>query len=153
MQEKYEFDEQPETTTRPAPVRHWPETLVRTIGIVLLLIGLWAGLHVILESLSLYRDPLRIEQLAQAIERGSRIDQSLSAKNHVPDSALRNPSERGLQLSYFVAWVVALMLLLLISMMAFSCIRAGSDLVLQDKNLKRYLTLNAKQALLRARPG
>ncbi len=153
MQSKYEFNEQAEIATAPPAGRNWPETFVRSIGMLLLLIGLWAGIHVILESLSLYRDPVRIEQLAQAIERGSHIDQSLSADTNAANSAQSGQPESGIQLSYFVAWLVALMLLLLISMMAFSCIRAGSDLVLQDKNLKRYLARTGNNSLLKAGPA
>ncbi|NKB38839.1 MAG: hypothetical protein GKR93_17035 [Gammaproteobacteria bacterium] len=149
MQSKYEFDDQAENATTPPSLKNWPETFVRCIGMLLLIIGLWAGLHVILESLSLYRDPLSIEQLAQAIERGSHIDQTLSADTNASISKTRSQTDSRIQLSYFIAWVVALLLLLLISMMAFSCIQAGSDLLIQDRSLKRYLAMTTKQSLIK----
>ena len=155
----YEFEEDKleefEDQQEDAGIRRWPEYLVRGIGLVLLLVGLWASIHVLLEALRLYRDPLRIEQMAAAIEAGSNLDRSLqhtvynergksnSATQASPLSS--QPGTKGVRLTYFIAWIFALLLLMLISMIAFASIRAGSELVLQDAKLKDYLKSRVRQ--------
>ena len=155
----YEFEEdkqeQAEEQLQASRNRDWPGHLVRGIGIVLLLIGLWASIHVLLEALRLYRDPLRIEHMAAAIEKGSNLDRSLqqavydeSGKSSVPSQAnLPGPqsSQGGIRMTYFIAWIFALLLLMLISMIAFAAIRTGSELVLQDAKLKKYLKSRLRQ--------
>lgn len=153
----YEFEEDKveEPEKRVNTVQNWPELFVRVIGIILLLVGLWASVHVLLEALRLYRDPLRIEQLASAIERGSNLDQTLqqnvydesgksSARSNNPGLTGQGAAN-GIRLTYFIAWIVALLLLMLIAMIAFSAIRAGSELVLQDGKLKGYLKGRVKE--------
>ena len=103
----------------------WLLLTIRGIGISLLLLGLWAAAYVMLEALQLYSDPARVEQLATAIEQGSNLDRTLAPQAGSADSTLR--------LSYFFAWVITLMLLIITSMIAFSAIKTGGDLVLQDK--------------------
>ena len=105
----------------------WLLLTVRGIGITLLLLGLWAAAYVMLEALQLYRDPARVEQLAGAIEHGSNLDRTLAPRTG-EDSA-----DKTLRLSYFFAWVITLMLLIITSMIASSAIKTGGDLVLQDK--------------------
>lgn len=144
-----------EGSTQHRSTKNWPELLVRVVGIILLLVGLWACLQVLLEALQLYRDPVKIEQLASAIERGSNLDKNL-ARNSVEDtgenenaanisSLSKQQSGQNIRLTYFVAWIIALLILMLVAMIAFSCIRAGSDLVLQDRQLKRYMRLLVTQ--------
>ena len=134
---------------------NWPEALVRVVGIILLLVGLWASMQVLLEALRLYRDPVKIEQLASAIERGSNLDRNLTHisvddteenDNAANISTLsKQQSGQGIRLTYFIAWIIALLILMLVAMIAFSCIRAGSDLVLQDRQMKRYMRLLVTQ--------
>jgi hypothetical protein len=144
-----------EELTQDQPARNWPEVLVRVIGIVLLLVGLWASIQVLLEALRLYRDPVKIEQLASAIEHGSNLDKNLalsSQENSGGNDAAANASGlnkqaigENIRLTYFVAWIVALLILMLVAMIAFSCIRTGSELVLQDRQMKRYMHLLVKE--------
>lgn len=144
----YEFkDDQPQPQDTAVPSRAgWPELFVRGIGIVLLLVGLWSSVHVLVEALKLYRDPLRVEDLAAAIEQGSNLDRALRRSTHEETAGADRPAgvaslseqapSRGIRLTYFVAWVIALLLLMLITMIAFSAVRTGSELVLQDARLK-----------------
>ncbi|MFT5132178.1 MAG: hypothetical protein ACI9SC_000642 [Gammaproteobacteria bacterium] len=136
-------------------LKAWPEAFVRLIGIVLLLVGLWASIQVLLEALRLYRDPIKVEVLASAIERGSNLDKSLT--HSFPDEATIDDvdetspalngqqTSQGVRLTYFVAWIIALLILLLVAMIALSFIRTGSELVLQDKQIKRYIHLLNQQ--------
>ncbi len=155
----YEFEEDKQEQAGDqlqAPrAQDWPGHLVRGVGIVLLVIGLWASVHVLLEALRLYRDPLRIEQMAAAIERGSNLDRSLQQAvfNETGNSSTsaqaalpgQQNAHQGVRMTYFIAWVFALLLLMLISMIAFAAIRAGSELVLQDAKLKGYLKSRIRQ--------
>ena len=98
--------------------------LVRLSGIVLLSIGLLAGLKIMLDGFQLYREPARIEVFAQAIEKGSNIDRTLAPDN---GDELRN--DGNFRMSYFAAWAIVLTLLLFISMIAFTAIRTGGELL------------------------
>ena len=159
----YEFENDKDEQIQQQSTKNWPENLVRAIGIILLLVGLWAGIQVLLEALGLYRDPVKIEQLSSAIERGSNLDKNLVQRS--PDDTgenggAKNPSTlndhtsgQNLHLSYFAAWIIALLLLMLVAMIAFSSIRTGSELVLQDKQMKRYIRLLAKELGARGSPG
>jgi hypothetical protein len=120
--------------------------LVRGLGFVLLIVGLWVALAVIMEAWSLYRNPAGIEHLAQAIEAGSHIDQSLaraSPEKSEPDEAANisamkpasGDSVLGFRLSYFVAWVIAILLLMLIGRLAILAVKAGGELVLYDRHV------------------
>ena len=112
----------------------WMEFIVKAIGTILLLFGLWAGIKVMLEGFHLYRDPIKIETFATAIEKGSNIDKTMApAKNEI------TTGRNDFRLSYFAAWIIALSLLLLISMIAFAAIRTGGELVLFELKLKRHI--------------
>lgn len=141
--------------------------VVRAIGLVLLLFGLWLALEVLHEAWQLYHEPARIERLAQAIEQGSNIDRSLAplqidklneqneedqtaesgfntydqesgpARSSQPETADAAPQYR-LRLSYYVAWVIALLLLLLIARIALGAVKTGGELVLYETQMKRF---------------
>ncbi len=151
----YGFEDENEEQVAPQAISNWPELLVRVIGIILLLVGLWASIQVLLEALRLYRDPIRIEQLADAIEQGSNLDKNLT-QNPVADKAEnpgvanastsnRQQSGSFIRLSYFFAWIIALLILMLVAMIAFSSIRSGSELVLQDRQMKSYMRTLIKE--------
>lgn len=140
--------------------------IVRAIGLVLLLFGLWLALEVLHEAWQLYHEPARIERLAKAIEEGSNIDRSIAplqlnnqsdqtATEETPQSQLNlyGPQEKAgdaqtgkqpaepqyrLRLSYYIAWVIALMLLLLIARIALGAVRTGGELVLYETQMKRF---------------
>ncbi len=140
--------------------------IVRFVGVLLLVVGLGVSLRVIGEAWSLYTEPQRIERLAQAIERGSNLDQALVSarpqaeppRQLVPDlagaPAVRPPPEPDepppdFRLSYFAAWVIALLLLMLVGRLSLAAVRTGGELALYDLKLKevaRSLVREARQA-------
>lgn len=137
--------------------------VVRAIGLVLLLFGLWLALEVLNEAWQLYHEPQRIERFAEAIEQGSNIDRSIAplqlelpdragdqgneldrygrddapAAQRAPETAAAEPQYR-LSLAYYVAWVIALLLLLLLARIALGVVRTGGELVLYETQMKRF---------------
>ncbi len=117
---------------------------VRLFGFILMLFGLWVAVMVMLEALELYENPTRIEQLAVHIERGSNIDATLSTTNgpstvnsDAAKAAMVNAG-KDIHVSYFFAWVIAILLLLLIARIALGVIKTGGELVLYDVQIKRF---------------
>lgn len=47
--------------------------IVRLLGMVVLLVGLYIGIKVVFEAWHLYEEPQRIERFAKAIEQGSNL--------------------------------------------------------------------------------
>jgi hypothetical protein len=120
--------------------------VVRMCGLLLLFIGLWISIQVFSEALALYKDPANIERMATAIEAGSNIDKSIVP---IRDSLLgedeagietaskpENVAE-GFRVSYFIAWVVDLLLLLLLARIAIMAIKTGGELALYDAQVKK----------------
>ena len=120
--------------------------VVRMCGLLLLFIGLWIAIQVFSEALELYKEPANIERMATAIEAGSNIDKSLIP---IRDSLLGEEetgteSESrpeiqadGFRISYFIAWVADLLLLLLLARIAIMAIKTGGELALYDAQVKR----------------
>lgn len=153
----YEFDnnnEEETESTKPASMslneasQDVLSIVVRLCGLLLLFIGLWIAIQVFNEALSLYKDPTNIERMAMAIESGSNIDKSIVP---IRDSILGNDEEEptpeskpstenntnGFRISYFIAWVVELLLLLLLARIAIMAIKTGGELALYDAQVKR----------------
>ena len=148
----YEFqnnDEEEAETARPT-MHSFNEAskdilsiVVRMCGLLLLFIGLWIAIQVFNEALSLYKDPTNIERVALAIEAGSNIDKSIAP---IRDSLLGESDENiepkkeehtnGIRLSYFIAWVVDLLLLLLLARISLAAIKTGGELALYDVQIK-----------------
>ena len=130
--------------------------IVRSLGLVMLIIGLYVGIKVIFEAWNLYDEPQRIERLADAIDHGSHLDSAISS---ITSSALNTGSTENadrsatsnsadtLRVSYFLAWFLAVLLLLIISGLAMSAIRTGGQLALYDLEVKRF----ARQLIEEAR--
>jgi len=129
--------------------------VVRVVGLFLLFVGMWVAIQVIHEALDLYRNPGKIERLAVAIEKGSNIDKSIaplkesleseedddtfsSAQTRVDDTTSHNILKKEFRLSYFIAWVIAILLLLLIARIALMAIKTGGELALYDAQIKRF---------------
>lgn len=130
--------------------------IVRIVGMVVLFVGLWVGLKVILEAWALYESPQRIERFAAAIENGSNLDKIFSATvermssqviSETPADEPRlstdespNPNETvpALRLSYFAAWFIVMMLMLIIGSLAMSAISTGGRLALYDTEVRKY---------------
>ncbi|MCI0401131.1 MAG: hypothetical protein L0Z68_07505 [Gammaproteobacteria bacterium] len=133
---------------------------VRLAGIGLLIVGLWTAIEVIKEAWDLYRDPAAIERFARAIDKGSNLDklvapskQSESARasgltdeqdavlpqdNPTTKSEQNLADNEALRLSYFVAWIIVLLLLMLIARIALSAIKTGGELALYDMQIKKF---------------
>ena len=130
---------------------------VRLFGFVLMLFGLWVAVMVMWEALELYEDPKRIEQLAQHIEQGSNVDSSLSSVSSKLTSKAsdantqiekrRNNKNNDIRVSYFFAWAIAILLLLLIARIALGAIKTGGELVLYDVQIKRFAKELAKESM------
>ena len=112
---------------------------VRLLGAVLLIVGIWTAVVVLLEAWNLYRDPHSIERFAVAVEQGSHLDRALAGR---PAAGRGGGIETGarsdeVRVSYFVAWFVALALLLVLGTLAGSVIAAGGRLALHDTQIRR----------------
>lgn len=145
----YKFDENNEQETETTKMSFNEATqdilnvIVRLCGLILLFIGLWIAIQVFTEALSLYRDPGNIERVATAIEAGSNIDKSIAP---IRDSILTedetsNPpaaASSGFRISYFIAWVIQLLLLLLLARISVMAVKTGGELALYDAQIKRF---------------
>ncbi|MCK5668773.1 MAG: hypothetical protein KAI15_06780 [Gammaproteobacteria bacterium] len=136
--------------------------LVRILGFFLLLVGLWVALQVLLTAQDLYEHPEQIERFAVAIEKGSNIDKTLAPIRDSlivesdAEGAVQNytenenrPSSAGtgnIRVSYFFAWVIALLLLLLIARISLTAIKTGGELVLFDMQIKQFARMLAKES-------
>jgi len=135
--------------------------IVRGTGLLLLVIGLLVSLLTIREALKLYHEPERIERFALAIEKGSNIDKSLSSLRagtigdnrqdetapatgkSVPES-VHNPD--NVRVSYFLSWIIVLLLLLLIARIGLAAIKTGGELALYDMQMKRFARMLIKES-------
>ena len=127
--------------------------IVRAAGFMLMFVGLWIGLKTINEAWSLYQQPQNIERIARAIEQGSNLDKALSSRTDATDTEagaggqVREVNEAlGFRLSYFVAWVIAILLLMLIGRLAIAAVKTGGELALYDLQIKRFAKYLTEQA-------
>lgn len=135
--------------------------LVRATGFILLGVGFFVALMVIASAWSLYEQPARIEAFAREIERGSNLDLTLSkavaagreqleadlaARPEFGAAAPATATAAGFRLSYFIAWLLAIVLLLLIGSLALGAVRTGGELALYDVKVGKLA-----RALLRER--
>ena len=135
------------------------QLVVRGFGLVLMVIGLWIALGVLSEAWSLYKVPANIERFALAIEEGSHLDATLtSARRELapPDEAVAGTDGTGdppmepppaFRLSYFAAWVLAILILMLVGRLAIAAIKAGGELVLYDVHIKRFARELVRESL------
>lgn len=146
----------PEQVTRVATVIQFTEIFVRLAGVLLLLVGLVVGIQVIIEAWDLYRSPEHIERFSWAIEKGTNLDKSIAAltKSPLPSSKTNEPGEQldhaarspdtqayvdeSIKLSYLLAWIIAILLLVLIGRLALAAIKTGGELALYDREVKGF---------------
>ncbi len=121
--------------------------VVRLCGLMLLFIGLWIAIQVFNEALALYKDPANIERMASAIEAGSNIDKSVApirnsilGEDEVNSDVKTTVKENteGFRISYFIAWIVDLLLLLLLARISLMAIKTGGELALYDAQIKKF---------------
>jgi disulfide bond formation protein DsbB len=134
--------------------------IVRLFGLALLVIGLYIGIKVIFEAWHLYEQPQRIERFADAIEHGSNLDALLASVTTGKSASL--PDQSGpatatkakkttpqLKITYFLAWGIVVVLLMVIGSLASTAIKTGGQLALYDlqvKQIARQLLTDAKKA-------
>jgi len=159
---RHQFDDDDQENNWLDNTTQITQLIVRIVGFILMFVGLWIGLKVINEAWSLYQPPQNIERLARAIEKGSNLDKALSAVEKAPhasdgeDSAgakaatsarVREVNDAlGFRLSYFVAWVIGILLLMLVGRLAIAAIKTGGELALYDLQIKRFAKHLAQQA-------
>ena len=126
---------------------------VRLMGVFMLLAGLWMGVKVITEVWGLYRGPHHIERFADAIDEGSNLDKVLAnfssrkprrAKEReglVEEMQAVEKKDESLRISYFMAWIIVILLLMLIGRLALAAIKTGGELALYDLQVKRFARL------------
>jgi len=137
---------------------------VRFIGLFLLIAGVYVALYVMLKAMDLYQNPKSIEHFALAIEKGSNIDKSLSSirdaviaepvEGEETSGANRQGTRRGsadaadshVRISYFFAWIIMLMLLMLIGSISLRAIKTGGELVLYDMQIKQFAKMLVKES-------
>jgi hypothetical protein len=135
--------------------------VVRLGGLVLLGIGTWTAVNLIEEVWALYHDPARptVEHFAVAIENASHVDKLLTPKHLSEDTAGAATDAAGtstdaqpaatpavpatktdetFRFSYFIAWPIVLLMLLLIGRLALAMIKIGGELALYDVQIKRF---------------
>ena len=126
--------------------------VVRAFGFVLLVVGLVVALMVVGSAWALYKNPENIESFARAVEHGSNLDLTLSnataAGRHQLDANGESAADTAavssvgdtspaFRFSYFVAWLLAILLLLLVGRLAIAAVRTGGELALYDVQVKK----------------
>lgn len=128
--------------------------IVRLLGLAMMLIGLYVGIKVIFEAWHLYEEPQRIERFADAIEHGSNLDALLASvtTNKAIPKSIDTPASSNIQskpplkVTYFLAWGIVVVLLMVIGSLASTAIRTGGQLALYDLQVKRFANQLLKQA-------
>jgi len=125
--------------------------VVRLLGLLMLIIGLYVGIKVIFEAWNLYDEPQRIERFADAIEQGSHLDSLLSSfteketSNDANDVQAWQPKherqKESIRVTYFLAWFIAIILLMVVGSLDSSAIKTGGQLALYDLQVKRFANL------------
>jgi len=154
---RHQFDDVDQDSRWSDSITQLIQFVVRAIGFVLMFVGLWIGLKAINEAWMLYQQPQNIERLARAIEQGSNLDKALASNTgateeedplgEISSAKVREVNDAlGFRLSYFVAWVIAILLLMLIGRLAIAAIKTGGELALYDLQIKRFAKYLAQQA-------
>ena len=155
----YQFDNDDSDTsmTVDSVAQSMMSWLVRLAGLVLLGVGLWAALGVINEAWSIYQNPKssRVESLAHAIDEATHIDMVLAPTPRVDAGAEAAKPTRAstLRLSYFIAWPIVMLLLLLVGRLAMAAIKTGGELALYDVQIRRFARELMREAVRNGRSG
>lgn len=127
--------------------------IIRALGILLLLIGLWVAIEILSAAQDLYENPEKIERFSIAIEKGSNIDKALapqsvqvSTNGDGSNQTSSATNKDQLRLSYFCAWVIVLLLMLLIARISLTAIKTGGELALFDTQMKPFSPYLVKES-------
>ncbi|MGR8948775.1 MAG: hypothetical protein ACU84Q_12055 [Gammaproteobacteria bacterium] len=147
---RYQFDDVSEPTSWSEKSTEITHVIVRAFGFLLMIIGLWIGLKAINEAWGLYKEPQNIERFARAIEKGSNLDKALSTVQNGDaqdgGTAAQQESVLGFRLSYFAAWILAILLLMLVGRLALAAVKTGGELALYDMQIKKFAKLLAQES-------
>ncbi len=155
---RFEFKQDPPPVEGIERAERVLNLVVRCFGLALMVVGLIVSLTVIVSAWSLYRSPTHIERFAQAVEQGSHLDLTLSRATQsgqqqldTSDTAGMSPLPRAadaqapavtppasFRFSYFMAWLIAILLLLLVGRLAIAAVRTGGELALYDVEVKKF---------------
>lgn len=93
--------------------------LVRTLGVLLLAVGLWAIVTVVVEAVGLYREPEGIERMVASVERAAGLGSfnTALAAGEGGGSAGRNPAQQ-VRPAYFIGWFMTVLLFLVVGKLA-----------------------------------
>ncbi len=116
--------------------------VARACGLLVLLLGLWVVLKTFAAVQDIYQDPGIVDSWAVEIERRSNLDRTIEPvrRGMLGVSEGRNGEQqdlgKGLRLSYFVAWIIVLLLLLLLARIGLMAVKTGGELLLYDTQIK-----------------
>ena len=131
--------------------------VVRGSGLLLLLIGMWMGIKTLNIIIDLYETPETILRFADKIEQGSGIDKAIAPAKEILSSSdvesdetgenknlesyeeVSEVARQGFRISYFFAWGIVLILLLILGRLSLIAIKVGGELVLYDVQLRRFV--------------
>ena len=147
---RYQFDDVSESSSWTEKSTDLTHVIVRAFGFLLMIIGLWIGLKAINEAWGLYKEPQNIERFARAIEKGSNLDKALSTVQKGDEAGDADTSGQesvlGFRLSYFAAWILAILLLMLVGRLALAAVKTGGELALYDMQIKKFAKMLAEQS-------
>ncbi|NUM37384.1 MAG: hypothetical protein HUU50_22815 [Candidatus Brocadiae bacterium] len=140
--------------------------LVRFLGLAILLFGLWIGYQVVSEAWQLYHSPEKIQKYSEKVESGSKINEfgeSVCKLVHetmsetvkkMPQMADQKAEQKELTplkpftVSYFAAWGIVVLLLLVVGKLACWIISTGGKLAMYSGNTEKVAKAMIKQILL-----
>lgn len=108
--------------------------VVRFLGFLLLVLGLWALVTVLFEAVGLYRNPDRIEAMVVTIERSIGLPaMDISRNTPAPETGAAEldgapPAAMSFRPAYFLGWFLAILLFLVIGKLADWLLSRGLSL-------------------------
>ena len=114
---------------------------VRALGVVIMLVGLWMGVKLANECWDLYRNPQKISEFANIVDKESGLNR------FAENLPIQNQAASKVNVSYFVAWVIAIMLLFLIGRICLWAIAEGGKLALYNADTERIAKAMVKQII------
>ncbi len=129
-----EYEEQDRHGAAKAMASTALTVVVHGLGLVLILVGLWAIVTVIVNAVGLYNHPERITPMVSSIEKIAGMGSISSVPATGTDTATMSedgaPSDpTDLRPAYFLAWLIVFMLFLVIGKLADWVITRGMGLV------------------------
>ena len=149
--------------------------ILRTIGLIVLLVGVYWGLKIINEAWSFYKNPAKIEKYVEIVEQATDANKfSASVCRFLHKALSQNmsnlssfkvggrevqvkrkqgelPPLHPIKLSYFSTWCLLIILWLVIGRIAFLAITTGGKLTIYNADVERTAKAMVKQIMLEIR--